>query len=123
MANKGAANMRPQVDPIKKQVDILLSNAKMGVSPETMADTVVNMTPDEKLDELKAFVSDPHVLERMIKSNPEVRAYHQWFQTLRENVIRLLAEIETDNNAASDATGTNANDLAVSPSPGDPPAQ
>lgn len=121
----GAPDMRRnpagQVDPIKKQVDILLSNAKMGADPEQVAEMVLNMTPDEKLDDLAKFVGDPHVIERMAQANPEVRKYTPFFQALREHLLRGLQEISTsDNNAPTSATGTAADSQeSTGPRPGE----
>jgi hypothetical protein len=96
---------RPKTDPLKGQVDILLMNAKIGTLPEAMAETVIDATPDEKLVDLEKFVKDQHVIERMAQANPEVRAYLPFFQALRENLLRLLKEIESDNLPDSSATG------------------
>lgn len=107
-------------DPIKKQVDILVANAKMGNDPRAVAEMVLDMTPDEKLDELQKFVSDVHVIERMAQANPEVRNYMPFFQALREHLLTgLQIETDADNNAPTDTTGTVAANAAMSTSPDD----
>lgn len=101
----GVANMpRQPQDPIAGQVKLLLMNAKGGQDPTAVAEMVLDNTPDEKLGDLKSFVSAPNVLDRMAAAVPEVRNYIPWFTKLRDAILSLLAEIEADNLAPAAGT-------------------
>lgn len=88
------------VNPIKRQVDMLLVYAKGGTSAEDLADTVLNMTPDDKLADLKTFISRPTVVDEMIAANPEVANYRVYFDTLKVKLLEFIAEIEREPTAA-----------------------
>jgi hypothetical protein len=88
---------QPQGDSsMKAQIAILVGNAKSGVDPETMAQTILDATPDEKLDALFQFVNAPDCIAKMTAMNPEVSspALLPWFESLRKNIIGHLQEPE-----------------------------
>ncbi len=105
-----AANTGEDMASLKKQVDILVANAKMGADPVQLADTILDLTPDEKLDDLEAMLEAPDMVEKMAALNPEVRVYREFFDKLKASLLSLLAE--SDPDTLPDA-GT-----AASPSPG-----
>lgn len=95
--DNGAINVNAEKERqiMAQQIGILITNAKRGISPEAMAETVVNMTPDNQLEKLHTFISAPDCLQRMIALNPEVRDFEQWFTSLRDSI---LAEISVDDS-------------------------
>lgn len=86
-----------QGDPaMKKQIDVLVQNAKMGVSPSMLAQTILDMTPDEKIDDLGAMLDDPQMIDKMAQLNPEVSTFRDFFDKLRTALLALLDEGEAD---------------------------
>lgn len=65
-----------------KQISILVMNAAAGVDPVTMADSILDMTPDESLEKLREFVESPDAMAQMIAANPGVAKHLPWFQRL-----------------------------------------
>ena len=75
---------------MKPQVDILVNNAKVGVAPDAMAQTVVDLTPKDKLNDLYEFIGADNCIERLTALNPEVQNYLPFFEQLRNRVKYLL---------------------------------
>lgn len=78
-----------------QQVNLLLAQARAGTDPESLADTILQMTPETRIEELRAFISDPALVEKMAAVNPEVRNYADFFGKLKIHVLQMLAEEET----------------------------
>lgn len=92
------------------QVSLLLTNAKNGVSPDAMAESVLQMTPEQQTAQLYALVNDPHLLAKLIAVNPEVESYREWFAELATYIASELAPaFEPDLQSAE-----NVNTLDVS---------
>jgi hypothetical protein len=84
------------------QIGILVANAKAGVDPVTMAESVLELTPENQFDSLREFVNSPDVIEKMKAANSEVSQYPQWFETLRDNLREFfLHDPESGDNLAS----------------------
>jgi activator of HSP90 ATPase len=85
-------------------VNLLVGQAEAGVTPQNLADMVLNMTPDSKVAELKAFISRASVIDEMAACNPVVNSKHrQFFEALRNEILQALAEEEAatlDGSAA-----------------------
>jgi hypothetical protein len=97
----GASPLSAEDMRIKEQVDLLVSNARAGANPDSLADVIFRMTPDDKLEQLDGFIRGAHVIEHMAFLNPEVRQFHSFFQALRESLIRILDEAtEPEANSA-----------------------
>lgn len=101
---------------LSTQVAILVQNAKAGIDPGQMADTILSMTPDEKLEALKGFIESADVLDRMKAVNPAVAQFEQWFTAVRDS-LRDYFKTEYlqdsalgDNLAPSDAPAAMAGD-------------
>lgn len=106
---------KPAADPkLAAQVAVLLSNARAHVAPEVMAQSVLDMTPDDRLDALYAFVSDPEMLAKMAAVNPGVNEYREWFEAVAAYIFRELSE---DDLHSENAGAT----LAPSSAPADEP--
>jgi hypothetical protein len=78
----------------KRKVDTLVQNAKTGVDPMQLAGTILDLTPDDKLDALATMLEAPDVIEKMAALNPEVQNYREFFDKLRSGILGLLAESE-----------------------------
>jgi hypothetical protein len=89
----------PAMASFKRQVDTLVQNAKLGVDPATLAGTILDLTPDEKLDDLEAMLQAPDMIEKMAALNPEVQTYRTFFDSLRAALLGLLAETVEDTLA------------------------
>lgn len=79
---------------MKKQVDALVANAKMGVDPAALAGTILNLTPDDKLDDLGDMLESPDMIEKMALLNPEVQTYRDFFEKLRQALLSLLDDTD-----------------------------
>lgn len=90
----------PQTDPamanFKRQVDTLVQNAKMNVDPLQLAETIVDLTPDDKIDALGDMLDAPDMIEQMAKLNSEVNNYRPFFESLRKALLDLLEDDGAD---------------------------
>jgi hypothetical protein len=67
---------------------------------------VVNMTPEDKLNDLYEMIAAENCIERLIKLNPEVQNYLPFFEALRVRIKwLLLPEEEQTIIPESDAAG------------------
>lgn len=83
-------------ESMKKQVDILVQNAKIGTDPMQLAGVILDMTPDEKLDDLEAMIDAPNMIDNLATLNPEVVNHRPFFEKLRDSLKTLLKEIDAD---------------------------
>jgi hypothetical protein len=81
---------------MRKNIHILIQNAKTGIDPEAFALILVNNTPEEKSDELWDFISAEKCVDTIIALEPAAEAYRKWFDELRLAVIDLMADPEKD---------------------------
>jgi hypothetical protein len=99
---------------LKRQVDTLVQNAKMGVDPGQLAEMILRMTPDEKLDDLGNMLDDPEMIPKMAGLNPEVNNYRDFFEKLRDALLSLLDDTGADTlppnapNGGESAAGSGA---------------
>lgn len=89
-------------EELKKNINQLLQFAKSGMKPDTVANVVLDATPDEKLDDFYAFISSPDVLVHFQRLVPEVTNYQRWFMELRSELIAQLAEDDEPGSLAGD---------------------
>lgn len=75
---------------LKNQVDILVTNAKNGADPGQLADLILRMTPDDKIDDLGAMLDAPDMVDKMASLNPEVQNHRDFFEKLRAALLSLL---------------------------------
>ncbi|RPH75975.1 hypothetical protein EHM76_00410 [bacterium] len=85
----------PAMASFKRQVDTLVQNAKNNVDPMQLAGTILDLTPDEKLDALADMIEAPDMIEKMAALNPEVQVHRVFFDKLRAALLSLLQEDET----------------------------
>lgn len=94
-----AAPGSDEMASLKRQVDALVQNAKNGVDPGVLANTILDLTPDEKLDDLGDMLEAPDMIEKMASLNPEVQNYRDFFEKLRKALLDLLGEPAADTLA------------------------
>jgi hypothetical protein len=83
---------------MRKNIHILIQNAKTGIPPESFALILVNNTPEEKADELWDFISAPNCVKIILEIEPAAEPYKQWFEDLRKEVISLMADDPGDGD-------------------------
>ena len=79
---------------MRKNIHVLIQNAKAEVPPEAFALILVNNTPEDKQDELFDFISAENCVATIIKLEPAAEPYKEWFENLRVAVIEIMAEPE-----------------------------
>ena len=82
----------------------MVANAKAGVSAVDFAGVIINQTPDDQLEALHNHASRKDYLENLAKINPAVLEYRGWFQKLREEIIRLLDDMEIEETPPESGT-------------------
>src|SRR5262245_11706726 len=101
----------PMQAQLKSQVDILVSNAKNGADPAQLADLILRMTPDDKIDDLGNMLDAPDMVDKMAALNPEVQNYRDFFEKLRAALLALLEPADATTlppNGAPPAGGSSA---------------
>ena len=101
------------MESLKRQIGALIMNAKLGATPDQVANMVLDSTPDDKLDALANMIEDPACVDKMAQLNPDVQNYRDFFNQLRAALMALLTEDEPATLAAGAAA-----DHSASP-PGD----
>jgi hypothetical protein len=83
---------------MRKNIHILIQNAKSKIPPEAFALVLVNNTPEERADDLFDFISAEDCVDTIIKLEPAAEVYREWFDGLRVAVIDLMTEpVEPDH--------------------------
>lgn len=77
---------------MRKNIHVLIQNAKAGIDPAQFALILVNNTPAEKEDALWEFISAEDCIDQIIFIEPVAAQYKQWFIELRSEVIDLMTE-------------------------------
>jgi len=91
-SNQAASAAEPQNVNLKNQVDLLVANAAAGITPDAMANMIIDATPDEKVDALRAFIAQASVVDQMAQVNPAVTQHREFFDALRVALMRELTE-------------------------------
>jgi hypothetical protein len=81
---------------MRKNIHILIQNAKTGIPADAFAQILVNNTPPDKEDALWDFISAETCVAQIIELEPAAAAYEEWFVALRAGVIDIMAEPEGD---------------------------
>ena len=84
---------------MRQNIHILIKNAKLKVPPKTFADILVNSTPEDDQDKLWEFISAEKCVDVIIALEPAAAEYREWFDALREAIIKIMAEPEPDHPA------------------------
>lgn len=112
-----------ETEALKKQIMVILGNAKAGVDSTSFANIVVQNTPENMADKLYDFLVADDWFEQICFLNPECKTYENWFIAWRDTVIELLTEpadapivAESETVAETDTTGP---DISADDSNGD----
>lgn len=95
---------------MRKNIHILIQNAKTKIPAEAFAQILVTNTPEDKQDELWDFISSEKCVDTIIELEPAAEAFREWFDALRIAVIDLMAE---PDKGLQDESG--ASNVAASP--------
>ena len=79
-----------ETEALKGQIKILIANASGGVDAETMANLIVEKTPEESLDSLFDFLSGDDWFDQIVFLVPEAQPHVNWFTIMRDTVLKLL---------------------------------
>lgn len=101
---------------MRKNIHILIQNAKTGIPPASFALILVNNTPDEKQDALWDFISSETCVDEIIKIEPAAARYKEWFSNLRDEVINLLSDPESDDENSDLPESESGSSLAANQS-------
>ena len=88
---------------MRKNIHILIQNAKTEIPPEAFAGILVTNTPEDKQDQLWDFISSEKCVDEIIRLEPAAAEYRKWFDALRDAVIKIMADPE--NADLQDDTG------------------
>lgn len=81
---------------LRNQVNLLVAQADAGTSVENLANMVLDITPNEKVPELKAFLSRPTFIDEMAACNSAVTGKHRdYFRELRRQILEMLSAEES----------------------------
>lgn len=81
-----------ETEALKKQILVILGNAKAGVDPKSFANIVVQNTPENMVDKLYEFLIGDDWFTQICFLNPECKTHENWFTAWRDTVIELLTE-------------------------------
>ena len=81
-----------ETEALKKQILVILGNAKAGVDPKSFANIVVQNTPEQMVDKLYEFLIGDDWFTQICFINPECKTHENWFTAWRDTVIELLTE-------------------------------
>ena len=88
---------------MRKNIHILIQNAKTGIPAQQFATILVNNTPEDKQDALWDFISRESCVDEICGLEPAAESYREWFVALRDAVIELMTEPEPEEG--SELTG------------------
>ncbi len=97
VSGAGVAELKketPEMLNLKTQAAALYGAAKNGIAPEKMANTILNLTPDEKIEDLYAFMNDEHCVQTFVDTYPPLQAYTRWLEQVQ---VSILGELVRDD--------------------------
>lgn len=97
-----AKDMEAHKLAMRKNIHILIQNAKTGIPPEAFALILINNTPPEKEDDLWNFISADNCVDEIIAIEPAAEAYRKWFDDLKIEVVNLMTEDELPGETSLD---------------------
>jgi len=98
---------------MRKQIHILLQNAKTGIPAKQFALIVVSNTPEEQEDALWEFISAENCIDQMVALEPAAEAFREWLNELRTEVINLMSEPEDEDLTTGNDKSKTADSSAV----------
>lgn len=82
----------PEMLNLKTQAAALYGAAKNGVAPEKMADTILTLTPDDKLDALYAFMNSENCVQTFVDAHPPLESYREWLAKVQVTILGELVQ-------------------------------
>jgi hypothetical protein len=88
---------------MRKNIHILIQNAKTKIPPKVFAGILVSNTPPDKEDDLWEFLSAENCIATIMHLEPAAVPYREWFEGLRNEVIELMSEPEAKDAGIENA--------------------
>lgn len=95
-----------EVDPRMKQyADSLLQQVSAGTAFEVVADTIMNLTPDDSLEELYTMVNHPAFVGSLLAANDKLIPHQAWLASMAAYIKTEMdtAEAQADEAPVIDA--------------------
>jgi hypothetical protein len=102
-----AAAPEPEVvDPrLKSYADSLFQQVSAGTSFEVVADTIMNLTPDDSLDELYTMAEHPGFVGNLLAADPRLTPHQAWLASManyiKTEMDKAEAVAEAEETAAA----------------------
>lgn len=102
---------------IKGQVDKLIQLAQFDADPTICAQKVIEGVPVAYRQNFAEFIMAPDAIEQLVAMNPNVNAFREWFEMLREDILVILTGTgngdNTGGNQVSGIVEIDSNDSAT----------
>ena len=83
------------VDPRMKQyAESLFQQASMGNSFETVGDTIINLTPDDSLDELYTMATHPGFVGNLLAADARLAPHQAWLASMASYIKKEMDDAE-----------------------------
>ncbi len=93
----------PEMANLKTQAAALYGAAKNGIAPEKMANTILNLTPEDKLDALYTFMNSANCVQTFVDTHPPLESYREWLAKVQ---VTIVGELVQDDFKEPDAKET-----------------
>ncbi len=90
----GLKKESPEMLNLKTQAAALYGAAKNGIAPEKMANTILNLTPDDKIEDLYAFMNSESCVQTFVDAHPPLESYRNWLAKVQ---VTILGELVQDD--------------------------
>lgn len=91
-AQKLHAAKQQEVEHMKAQITALVNFAKQNREPGEVADMILDMTPENRLEDLLTFIERPDCVNFMVQMVPEAETVRHWLETLRGEILAQFAD-------------------------------
>lgn len=104
---------------LKPHLQFLKVQAAKNKDPAFYAEVILDQIPDAYFAQFVDYLSNPDLVDRLVKVDPQVQAFRGWFESLRQNIVQILNEDAESSEVDSDSAGA---DTSGSDPVGDPHA-
>jgi hypothetical protein len=111
---EGAPTPEPEVvvDPrLKQYAESLFQQVSAGNGFEVVGDTIINLTPDDALDELYTMATHPGFVGQILAAEPRLIPHQAWLANLTTYIKKEMDEAQAENDAAPEPV------VAATPAP------
>jgi hypothetical protein len=98
----GPVPQRPN-PALKNYATSLLAAASSGQSPDSVAEAILSLVPEEELDNLHSMVSDPSFVGLMLATEPQLIQHQGWLVAVAHSIINGLTEESPSDSPPSEA--------------------